>query len=595
MSAVMNERVVAAALAARTAKHGDKGAIYSAACRELGISLPTLMKKISELTLTSPRKRRSDAGQSALERDEALLISALLMESTRKNGKRLYSVADAIETLRANGMIRAEFLDTATGELRPLSESTISRALRTYGLHPDQLLAPAPVTELASLHPNHVWQIDASLCVLYYLKPSADVRANGLRVMDHAEFYKNKPKNVARIAADRVWSYEITDHASDWIYVEYVMGAESGENLCSVLINAMQERGGADLLHGVPRLLMLDAGSANTAAMSRNLCRALGIELVVHKVGNARATGQVENARNIIERKLEPGLKFQPVNSLEELNALAKRWRMHFNATAIHSRHGKTRSQAWMAILASQLIKAPAVEVCRELAVAQPESRKVSPKLRVSFQGREYDVSTVPDVMVGEKLMVTRNPWRQDAAQVVLVGEDGREVFHVVNEVLKNEFGFATTAATLGESYKQHAETPAQVALKQIEQIVTGTDSPAAAEAARKAKDIPFGGRLDPYKHIEEAELPAYLPRRGTEHGLAAPQVEFPPLTLIEAAKRLKQRVTAAGGEWTADRFQWLAQRNPAGIPEDQLDAIVAELCSPTAGMKSPLRVVKTA
>ena len=476
MSAVMNERVVAAALAARTAGHGDKGAIYDAACRELGISRATLMKKIKELTLTSPRKRRSDAGQSALERDEALLISALLMESTRKNGKRLYSVADAIETLRANGMIRAEFLDTATGELRPLSESTISRALRTYGLHPDQLLAPAPVTELASLHPNHVWQIDASLCVLYYLKPSADTRANGLRVMDHAEFYKNKPKNVARIASDRVWSYEITDHASDWIYVEYVMGAESGENLCSVLINAMQERGGADLLHGVPRMLMLDPGSANTAAMTRNLCRALGIELLVHKVGNARATGQVENARNIIERKLEPGLKFQPVNSLDELNALAKRWRMHFNATAIHSRHGKARSQAWMAIQASQLIKAPAVEVCRELAVAQPESRKVSPKLRVSFQGREYDVSTVPDVMVGEKLMVTRNPWRQDAAQVVLVGEDGREVFHVVNEVLKNEFGFATTAATLGESYKQHAETPAQVALKQIEQIVTGTD-----------------------------------------------------------------------------------------------------------------------
>ena len=46
MSAVMNERVVAAALAARTAGHGDKGAIYDAACRELGISRATLMKKI---------------------------------------------------------------------------------------------------------------------------------------------------------------------------------------------------------------------------------------------------------------------------------------------------------------------------------------------------------------------------------------------------------------------------------------------------------------------------------------------------------------------------------------------------------------------
>ena len=595
MSAVLTERLVAVAQAARNAGHGGKGAIYDAACRELCMSRATLLKKLKEVAVSPQRKRRSDAGQTALSRDEAMLISALLMESTRKNGKRLYSVGDAIGTLRANDMIRAEYLDTTSGELRQLCESTISRALRTYGLHPDQLLAPAPVTELASLHPNHVWQIDASLCVLYYLKPSADVRANGLRVMDHAEFYKNKPKNVARIAADRVWSYEITDHTSDWLYTEYVMGAESGENLCSVLINAMQERGGADLLHGVPRLLMLDAGSANTAAMTRNLCRSLGIELIVHKVGNARATGQVENARNIIERKFEPGLKFQPVNSLDELNALAKKWRMHFNATAIHSRHGKTRSQVWMSILASQLIKAPSIDVCRELAVAQPESRKVTPKLRVSFLGREYDVSTVPDVMVGEKLMITRNPWRSDAAQAVLTGEDGHEVFHVVNEVAKNEFGFAESAATIGESFRQHADTPAQTALKQVEQLVTGTDSAAAAEAARKAKTLPFGGRLDPYKHLDDAELPSYLPRRGTAHGLAAPKVEIPPLSHVDAAKQIKPRVEAVGGEWTGERFAWLVQRFPAGIPQDQLDAIVAELISPIASAKQPLRIVKSA
>ncbi|MDF0606657.1 DDE-type integrase/transposase/recombinase [Neisseriaceae bacterium TC5R-5] len=593
MSTVLTERVMAAALAARSAGHGGKGAIYDAACRELCISRATLMKKIKELTLTSQRKRRSDAGHSALQRDEAMLISALLMESTRKNGKRLYSVADAIDTLRANGMIRAEFLDIVSGELRPLSACTISRALRTYGLHPDQLLAPAPVTELASLHPNHVWQIDASLCVLYYLKPCTDTRANGLRVMDHAEFYKNKPKNVARIAADRVWSYEITDHASGWLYVEYVMGAESGENLCSVLINAIQERGGADLLHGIPQVLMLDAGSANTAAMTRNLCHSLGIKLVPHKVGNARATGQVENARNIIERKFEPGLKFQPVNNLDELNALAKKWRMHFNATAIHRRHNKTRSQLWMSILASQLTKAPPIEVCRELAIAQPESRKVSPKLRVSFLGREYDVSTVPDVMVGEKLMVTRNPWRSDAAQVVLIGEDGREVFHVVNEVVKNEFGFAETATTIGE-FKQHADTPAQTALKQIEQIVTGTTSPTEAEAARKAKGIPFNGQLDPYKHLDD-ELPTYLPRRGMTHDLSAPKVELPPLSHVEAAKQIKAMMATTGGIWTADNFQWLSQRFPSGVPQDQLAAITVELSHSLTEFNAPLRVVKVA
>jgi len=597
MSAVLTEMLVAVAQAARKAGHGGKGAIYASACRELGLSYATLMRKIKAVSVTDHRKRRTDAGSTALSRDDARMISAVLMESTRKNGKRLYSVSDAVTALRADGLIRAEYLDLDTGELRPLSDSTIHRALRVHGLHPDQLAAPAPVTELASLHPNHVWQIDASLCVLYYLKPSADARANGLRVMDQDTFYKNKPRNLARIAADRVWSYEITDHTSGWIYVEYVMGAESGENLCSVLINAMQERGDADLLHGVPRILMLDAGSANTAAMTRNLCHSLGIALMPHAVGNARATGQVENARNIIERKFESALRFQPVNSLEELNAQARKWRMHFCASADHRRHGMTRSAAWMAIRADQLIKAPPVDVCRELAVAAPESRRVAPKLRVSFRGCEYDVSTVPGVMVGEKVMVTRNPWRDDAAQVVLVDEHGYEVFHVVHAVRKNEFGFSAEAATIGESYKRHANTAAQTALKEIEQLVTGTDSVSAAVAARKAKALPFGGRFDPFKHIDDATLPTYLPRRGTAHSLVAPTVELPPLSHVEASKQLKARVEAGGGTWSAERFRWLQQRYPAGVPQEQLDAIAAELVGPrsNSGHQTPLQVVRAA
>lgn len=555
------------------------------------MSRATLARKIKEVAVMAPRKRRSDAGQSALTLDEAKLISAALMETTRKNDKRLYSIKDAVTMLRANNAIRAEFLDMETGELRPLSESTIHRALRMYGLHPDQLLAPAPVTEMASKHPNHVWQIDASLCTLYYLGNGA----KGLQGMEGQVYYKNKPGNLERVSANRVWRYVVTDHTSGWVYVEYVLGAESGENLCSVFINAMQERGGADMMHGCPVMIVTDPGAAMTGALFRNLCRALGISLVINAVGNARAKGQVENANNLVETKFEPGLKLRPVASLDELNTLAKAWRENFNATEVHRRHGQARSQVWMKIRADQLIKAPSVEACRELAVATPESRKVTPKLRVSFQGREYDVSTVPGVMVGEKVMVTRNPWRDDAAQVVLVGEDGRDVFHVVHEVFKDENGFSEKAAMFGESYKRHADTPAQTALKDIEQLVTGTDSQAAAEAARKAKALPFGGQFDPYKHIDDATLPTYLPRRGTAHDLVAPKVEMPPLSHVDAAKQIKPRVESAGGEWTADRFRWLQQRYPDGVPQDQLDTIVAELSGPRAGHQRPLQLLRAA
>ncbi|EPK4543364.1 integrase [Serratia marcescens] len=576
MSAALTERLVAIAQAARSAGHGERGAIYAAACEELGISRATLLRKIKEVAMTETRKRRTDAGTSALKREDAMMISALLSESTRKNAKRLYSVADAVNELRANGMIKAEFIDKNTGEARPLSESAIIRAMRRYGVHPDQVLAPTPVTRLASLHPNHVWLVDASLCTLYYLQNGR--KTTGLQVMDSAEFYKNKPKNLARIAHDRVWSYEITDHTSGWIYVEYVLGAESGENLCSVLINAMQERGGADVLHGVPKILFMDPGSANTAAMTKNLCRALGIEMIAHKAGNARATGQVEKARDIIERKFEPGLKFVTVNSLGELNAMAKKWRSHFNATAIHSRHGYCRNDIWLRITTEQLIKAPPVEVCRELAVAAPERRKVQPTLEISFQGRQYDVSGVPGVMIGEQVMVTRNPWRTDAAQIVLTGDDGHEFYHLVDEVPENEFGFATSAAIIGESYRKPADTVTQQVSQEIEQLVTGTTSAADAAAMRKSKAVPFGGQFDPYRTIDDTELPSYLPKRGQASDVRGPRIEQRPLTHVEAAKHLREHMTAAGNSWSPDYYALLVKRYPEGVPVEDIDTLADEL-----------------
>jgi len=207
VSAVITQRLVDLSRALLTAQRGQRTAMCTAVANELGLSLATVYRKLEEVAVdTAPRKRRADAGASQLSYDEALTISTALRESARRNEKRLYSVADAVQALRASNMIRAEFIDKSTGEVRPLSISAINRALYAYRLHPDQLAQPAPVTELASLHPNHVWQIDASLCVLYYLKPSVDAPGNGLQVMAHAEFYKNKPKNLARIAADRVWS-----------------------------------------------------------------------------------------------------------------------------------------------------------------------------------------------------------------------------------------------------------------------------------------------------------------------------------------------------------------------------------------------------
>lgn len=565
-------RLVAIAQRAAEAPHGQREAVYATAAIELGMTRSTLLRKLKEVSVSNPRKRRSDTGQVALSHAEAMKVSAVLMESTRKNGKRLMSVEQAILILRSNSEIAAERTD-AHGEVTQLSVSAISRALRIHKLHPDQLLAPEPVTRMASKHPNHVWQIDASLCVLYYMPKEATRKESGLQVMAHDVFYKNKPANVKRIENDTVWRYVITDHASGWVYVEYVTGGETGQNLSEVFINAIQKRD-RDPAHGVPTMAMLDPGSANTGAVFKNLCKALSVEVQINTPGRPRAKGQVEQAQNLVERSFESGLKFINVESLADLNAKSLKWMLWFNGTAVHSRHGMTRYAAWMKIAADQLRFAPPVALCRELAVTAPETRTVSPTLTVSFKGKEYDVSGLDGVLVGEKLLVCRNPWRDDAAQIVTADAEGRELFYVAEMIRRGEFGFAQDAVVIGESYRRHADTPAQTNAKAVELLLTGASTLEEAKAARKVKQLAFGGKLDPYKPQDDVKAPAYLPRQGIASTVASPRVEEKPWSHTKVSMELVRR----GLVMTPDLGRAIAQWYPDGVPEADLDALQARL-----------------
>lgn len=580
-SAALTERLVQIASAAAQAGHGKKEAIYAEACRGLGISRATLLRQIKEVTVKPERKRRADAGKTAVTREEAVLISAALMASLRKSAtKRLLSVDQAVEMMRDNGEIRCDRVDTDTGEVFTLATSTIIRALRTYRLHPDQLLAPAPAVELRSLHPNHVWQIDASLCVLYYLKANND-KERGLQVMEYNRFYKNKPANLKSIESDRVWSYEITDHNSGSIFVNYVNGAESGMNLAESFIKAICQRP-RDVLHGVPYLLMMDMGSANTSGLFKNFARRLGVELLPHAVGNARATGQVENARNIIERSLEAGLRFQPVANLEELNARAQQWSVWYNATKTHSRHGKTRTEQWLTINEQQLRIAPPADLCRTLLTHEPESRVVDDFLRVKFAGREWDVSAVPRVMVGEKLMVTYNPYQLQSVFIVDADAEGNELLHAAPVVERGADGFATTANVIGQDYRQHAETDADKNRRDVELATYGVATLEEAEAAKKAKALPFGGRVDPMKTVTDTELPTFLPRRGTELVVGAGALVAERIyTLFESAAELAR----LGVAMDADKNRLVATWFPDGVPESEIAGLQHRL-TVRAGLK---------
>ena len=580
MNPALIERLQAVDRQAESMGRGEKSAYLKQQAAELGMSLATLYRKLEAVAVKPERKRRSDAGKSELSLEEAKLISAVLMEAMRRNGKRLMAVRQAVEMLRANGKIEAARIDEETGEVMPLSESTITRALREYKLHPDQLLQPDPVSRMKSEHPNHCWQIDPSLCVLYYLPRHG--KDTGLRVMKEEEFYKNKPKNVVKIEQDRVWRYTGTDHASGTIAVQYYFGGETSANLCDFFIYMMQAKQDTlkDPFRGVPRIVMLDPGSANTSAAFKNLCKSLDVHVQINKPGNPRAKGQVEKANDIVETAFESGLRFTEIHDIDQLNRLAEHWMRYYNGTQKHSRHGMTRYQAWNKIKAEQLILPPPADYCRELAISTAKEAKVSPDLEIRFGGRVYSVKDIKGVLVGQKLMVAKNPWETDGARVATFDADGNETWVAVPEVVFDEMGFRADAAVIGEEYKAPSHTESQQHAKELDKLAMGAETLDEAAAKRKGKTVPFGGEIDPYKHQEDTlatRNTLYIEKSGQQMAYNRMEVAEQVLSKVEVAKLLKPRVEAAGGDWK-QAVALITKQYPDGVVASQLEAVFNQL-----------------
>ncbi|MDO4723439.1 MAG: DDE-type integrase/transposase/recombinase [Comamonadaceae bacterium] len=565
---------------ADAAGHGHKERIYQAACQQYGWALPTLKRWLSQLGAARARKRRSDAGACALTLEHAQMISAALMEGYRANKKKGAALSGTLEKLRANVPGLACALDAATGELRPLSASAVSRALRHYRLHPEQLRRAAPAQPLRSEHPNEVWQIDASISILFYVPDEG-----GLQAMARAQFNKNKPGNFERIKRQRLTRYVITDHYSGSIFVHYVAGGESTVNMAEAFLRCIAQRPGQQM-YGVPFHLMMDPGSAGTAGAFGNLLRRLQVAPIVNQVGNARAKGQVENAHNLVEVDFESGFRLTHVPGIDWINQQAARWMRYYNSQRVHSRHGAPRWMKWMEITPAQLRVVDAA-LARELLTHAPATPKVDVFLQVRFAGRVWDVSGVGGVMVGERLAITYNPFNPAAAYVLLRDADGHEQLLEVPEVEKNAAGFAASAAHIAHEYKRPADTTADTQRKAIERLAMQAYTDAQAEAARKAKALPFGGRIDPYKHLEQADKLALLPRRGTELAPAASarsDLAERTLTHFEAAQALRAQ---HGVEMDKAKFAQLAAWHPNGVPEGQLPELAHKLA-----VRATLRVV---
>jgi hypothetical protein len=552
----------------QTAEHGRAAELMERHAALAGVSTGTLYRWLKAAGHDSGRSRRTDAGATTMTDADLLAISTVLLETYRKSGQRIISFEGAIELLASNGRLSAQ-----------LSPSRVAVLLRERGLHPEQLTRPEPSIEQRSLHPNHVWQVDASVCVAYYLS-----NAQGLCVMDERKFYKNKPGNLTRVQEERLIRYAVADHFSHEILVRYYLGSECAASLTDFLIWAFAPKDG-HVMHGVPYIVQMDMGSANTSTMTLNLLERLQVRVMVHERHNSRANGSVEKAHHIVETGFESGLRFQHITDLADLNGKGLIWANHFGATRIHTRLKTPRHDAWLRITAEQLRLAPAIEVMQGLVTSRPEPRRVSNDLELSFKvpsvgQRTFDVRHVPGVMAGAKLLVAVSPYRLPAIDVeYLDSETGETTWMTVEPLEYGADGRRADAMVIGEELRTAHRGLLERNRDAVLQAAYGGTADEAAAAKEKGALV-FGGEVDPFKRAAEAALPAYLPKRGTQMDVGRRTLVAQVLSHVEAAKRLKALL---GSAYSPQVYGWITQRFPEGVPEDQLDGIAGQFAQAPA------------
>lgn len=570
------------------AAHGQQSGLVDSAATFLGWSRQTVYRQLKQSAgWQSGRKTRTDKGSTSVPEAHLITLGAAQREAIRDNGKQTLFTTTARGVLESNGI-----------ELN-VSNSQLNRLLKARKLNVAAQRAVNPVQHLRAPHPNHTHEVDPSLCLVYYLKGRQ-------YIMRDSEFYKNKLENMAKVKF-KVWRYVLYDRASGVIIPWYVEAAgENQANLFDFLMFAWGNLPGR-LFHGLCKYLLWDKGSANTSSAIKNFLRAMGVVALEHEAGNARAKGGVEGANNITETQFESRLKFEPVDSIEALNAAAFAWANAYNAnlipgqdTRLH-RPGLTepvaRYDLWQLIRQEELVFLPPVEVCRAYLTAKEEPRKVKPDLTITFKHPQadrtaiYNLRGLDGINIGADVMVSAMLLGDCAIRVAVPVYNGEDrIYQVEPERNFDQFGQYLSAAVPGEEYKSMPQTGIEVAAKAMDSQAWAGMSEEEIKTARAKQAVPFAGGIKAYSYLQDLELPTFMPRRGTEHDLSAPKIEFPPLSLVDAAKTIKSRI---GDKWIPDtHYPWLAQRYPRGVPQDAIDPIVAELTGPQAGLRQPLRAV---
>ena len=520
----MLSREIAAKL--NDAPYGRRGDVVASYCAALGWSAAKLYAVASEAGYSSSRRMRRDKGAAkAVTETDVRKVSAVIERTRRKTGKVNMPTWGAMLHMTDNGLI-----DPASAP----SDSTVNRHMRRLRISRADLGRPEPTIEMASLHPNHVHQIDASVCVMWDFKDKKHLVTRDMQTA----FYKNKPgfwREVKKV----ILRYICVDHTTGWFYVRYYYSR--GEDFANLFDFTMRAWGVKDdprvfPAHGMSRILMIDKGAANISEGYTSLMKNLQVEIYVHTPGRPWINGAVEAAHGFWERAFEGDLSLLRIADPDELNARAFDKAAYINAMRRHKRTRTTRFEGFSRITKEQLLILPPREVCEKFCHTYAESATVNGKNQLRYEGRRYDLAST--YRRGDKLWVRFNRFDYPAVEI-----NEKEDFSgdwvasaVINET---EWGYSRTAPVIGEQFR---------ALKQD----------ATTRFKGKLKDIDISDVV-PQLQAPKLDGLTWMPKKGTEMQPAAPVI-VPPMTSHEARKKLREesgmeRFSTAQSEWIDARI----------------------------------------
>lgn len=568
----LRDAMKALALQLDATPFGDRSALIAAACGRYAMSRAALYRRLqSDAGWTSGRRVRVDKGTTAQSDDGLAVLAAMQKAAVRQNGKSTMNLTTAVSVAAQNGV------DLAVGPAR------LRALLRQRGLDVRTQAREASHVEMRSLHPNHVHQVDASLCLVYYL--------NGEQhVIRDDQLYKNKLAGLAK-ARFKVYRWVLVDHCSHVIVPWYTEAAgEDQFSLAEFLLFAWSRQDGRPF-HGVPQLMVWDKGAANQSHAVKGLLRALEVQEIAHATGNSRAKGSVEVAQNIVETQFESRLRFEPVTSVAELNAAATAWANAYNANQIPGQDTRldrghlhlSRYDLWLRIREEQLRLLPDAELCRALLAGREETRRVHDGLQIQFRhpsaasSLRYDVRACTGLSVGDVVAVQPMLYGDCAILVSVTDYRGERREWKVEPIRDYDAnGFRESAPVFGQSFKSNPQTINEAAGKALDRVAYGEKPAEEIDQAKRANAAPFGGLMDAHSHLGKIDLPTYLPRKGTD--ITVPDrvaVTEAPLSRVAAGKAL---VAILGRGLTFQENQKLGTWYPDGVPEKDLPQIATAL-----------------